>query len=123
MARRKAAGISERIMSQDLWTSTDEVRRRLGLTDKTAQEVDFDAKEVPEKLRDLVPLARVLGVGDDIIRDEIVAAANPQALRQVKQQVSSLDNELEAWLTSPEATRRGPTKAHVAFTNLRLIAS
>jgi hypothetical protein len=102
--------------------TTAEVRRRYGLRGIEANEVDLDEGEVPVSLRHLIPLARVWGIGDDVLRDDMAREADPMALLDLKRQVDEVDGEFDAWLTSPQALATGPTPAYVAFSNLREVA-
>lgn len=102
--------------------SADQVRRRYRLTGVRAQEVDFDERDVPKSLRHLIPLARVWGIGDDVLREDLQDAADPTALRELKALVTAANDDLDEWLTSPKAISSGPSKAYLAFTNLRMVA-
>jgi hypothetical protein len=103
-------------------STTGEVRRLYKQQGVWAQRVEFDEADVPESLRCLIPLARVWGIGDDVLRDDLRRRADPQQLRALKKAVVELDDELDAWLTSPAELAAGPTAAYLAFTNLRLVA-
>lgn len=60
--------------------------------------------EVPEALRDLIPLARKYGIGDEARRDEIMRAATPAELAELEQKVLPRAQEIADWLdTFPEA--------------------
>jgi hypothetical protein len=50
-----------------------EMRRRYGLTAENRPTIRLDPVAVPPALRRLVPLAEQFGVGDDLIRADIVA--------------------------------------------------
>lgn len=102
--------------------SVAQVRRRYRLEGVRAQDVEFDESEVPSALKHLIPLARVWGVGDDVLRDDMRRAADPDALKELKRAVADVDDDFDAWLASPEALAKGPTPAYVAFTNLRIVA-
>ena len=67
-------------------------------------------------------MARVWGVGDDVLRDDMRRRADPEELRALKKAVVVLDDELDEWLTSPEALASEPSAAYLAFTNLRIVA-
>jgi hypothetical protein len=97
-----------------------ELRRRYGLTAENRPTIQLDPREVPKDLRHLIPLTEYWGVGDDLIRDDIVDKADPQAKQALVAPVAKHDNALDAWLTSPEALRLGPTPAYVAFTCMRM---
>src|SRR5262249_29618267 len=93
-----------------------------GLEGIQAEEVKFDEDDVPAALRHLIPLAKVWGIGDDVLRDDLRRAADPEALMELKRSVAEVDDDFDAWLTSPEALAEGPTPAYLAFTNLRMVA-
>lgn len=60
-------------------------------------------EEVPESLRDLIPLARKFGVGDDADRDYILKAASPSELADLEKKVSPRQQEISDWIgTFPE---------------------
>jgi hypothetical protein len=102
--------------------SVAQVRQLYRLWGIRAEEAEFDAADVPDSLRHLIPLARVWGVGDDVLRDDMRRAADPEALRELKRAVLEVEDELDVWLTSPEELASGPSPAYLAFTNLRTVA-
>lgn len=57
-------------------------------------------QEVPESLRDLIPLARKFGVGDDAERGDILRAATPAELDGLEQRVQPRQQEIADWLDS-----------------------
>jgi hypothetical protein len=70
-------------------------------------------EEVPESLRDLIPLARKFGVGDDADRDEIMESASPNELAELEKKVMPRQQEISDWLdTFPEG---GMTDTAVFF--------
>ena len=101
--------------------TVSKVRERYRLAGIRAEPVDFDERHVPASLKHLIPLARVFGIGDDVLRDDLVAAADPSARQELKQLLRAADNDLNEWLTSP-AELANPTAAYLAFTNLRMAA-
>ncbi|MBO0836354.1 MAG: hypothetical protein J2P28_12735 [Actinobacteria bacterium] len=102
--------------------STAQVRRRYRLVGVQAEEVEFDEGAVPASVKHLIPLARVWGIADDVLRDDMRQAADPEALKELKRAVAEVDDDLDEWLTSPDALSNGPTPAYLAFTNLRMVA-
>jgi hypothetical protein len=103
--------------------TTAELLRRYRAAGIAAQPVDFDEAEVPVAVRHLIPLAHIWGEGDDVLREQMENAAPREQLVHLKRAVSAVDDDLDAWLTSPEALgRAGPTAAYLAFTNLRMVA-
>ena len=103
--------------------SGEEIRHRYRMWGITAQEVEFDESDVPERLRPLIPRAREWGIGDDVLREDKLHAADPEVVRELKRVVQEYDRDLEAWFLSPEATAYpGPSDAYIAFSNLRIAA-
>ena len=59
--------------------------------------------EVPNSLRDLVPLARKYGIGDDADRGDIMDAASLEELSELEEKVSPRQQQISDWLdTFPE---------------------
>ena len=98
-----------------------ELRRRYRLLGVVAEEAEFDEGEVPVALKHLIPLARVWGIGDDLLREDMREAADPEALKELKRAVRAVEDELDKWLLSPQALAK-MSKAYVAFTNLVMVA-
>ncbi len=101
--------------------TVEEVRRRYRLHGVKAEPVDFDEGDVPDSLRHLIPLARIWGIGDDVLREDMVEAADSSALNELKSAVTASKQDLRNWLSSPVALAK-PTPAYLAFTNLRMVA-
>jgi hypothetical protein len=99
-----------------------ELRRRYREMGIRAQPVDFDERDVPPSLKHLIPLARIWGISDDLLRDDLRRATDPAVLKELKALVYAADDDLDAWLTSPKELSRGPSGAYLAFTNLRMVA-
>lgn len=55
-------------------------------------------EEVPESLRDLIPLARKFGIGDDADRDDIMGAASMEELSELVNKVVPRQQEISDWL-------------------------
>lgn len=71
---------------------------------KPASPPQLIAEEVPESLRDLIPLARKYGIGDEAKREEITRAASPAELAELEEQVIPRAQEIADWLdTFPES--------------------
>lgn len=100
----------------------EEVLRRYRDGELLLSPVEFDEGEVPVALRHLIPLAKIWGVGDDVVRDHMRHTADPESLRELRRAVLEVDDAFDAWLASDDALALGPTPAYVAFTNLRMVA-
>jgi len=101
--------------------TVEEIRHRYRLAGIKAEPVNFDESEVPDSLKYLIPLARVWGVGDDVLREDMVEAADPAALKELKRAVYAVDAELTEWLMSPAALAV-ISPAYLAFSSLRMVA-
>ena len=55
-------------------------------------------EEVPEALRDLIPLARKFGIGDDADRGDIMKAASPEELVELEKKVLPRQQAIADWL-------------------------
>jgi hypothetical protein len=60
----------------------------------------FDESKIPPNLRDLIPLAKKWGVGDDWIRSELVRRASVGELRELLEKVPPRAEEIHAYLES-----------------------
>jgi hypothetical protein len=101
--------------------TVEEVRRRYKVDGVKAAPAEFDEAEVPDSVKHLIPLAKVWGIGDDLLRDAMARAADPDALRELKIAVLAVDDELERWLLSREALAT-ISPAYLAVTNLVMVA-
>jgi len=99
-----------------------ELRKRYRDMGIKPEPIDFDERDVPASLNHLIPLARIYGISDDLLRDDVVRAADPATLRKVKALVNAASDDLNDWLTSPKELSSGPSDAYVAFTNLTMVA-
>jgi hypothetical protein len=88
-----------------------EWRHRYGLTAENRPTIKLDPEAVPKDLWHLIPLAEYWGVSDDLIRDDIVRRADPEARQALIAAVSTHEDALEAWLASAEAISHAPTRA------------
>lgn len=99
-----------------------EMRKQYGLIAENRQSLALDCSNVPAPLRGLIPLAEEFGIGDDLIRHDLVAKCDPSILADMRNAVFAHDDELDAWLAGPAAN--GPTFSaeYIAFTCLRMAA-
>jgi len=83
--------------------------------------VVLNRENVPETLRDLLPLAEQYGINDEVIRKRLVDRGSAAELKTVCAAVQAVDSALDAWLSDPEAPNN-PSVEYVAFSSLRLFA-
>jgi hypothetical protein len=69
--------------------SVEELRRKYELVSANRPVIHLNPKNVPEKLRRLVPLAELWGVGDDLIRDDFARSAPRAAIDELKRGVQA----------------------------------
>jgi len=74
------------------------MKRKYGLTAENRPEIHIDPKSVPESLRDLIPVAEKWGIGDDIIRCDVVDRATEEERREFQDAVRGRMDEVTAWL-------------------------
>ncbi len=60
----------------------------------------LNEEEVPESLRDLIPLARRFGISDDGERDDVMLAASAEELSALETSVMPRQQEIADWLDS-----------------------
>ena len=99
-----------------------EMRAKYGLTTENRPTIRLDPAKVPVALRALVPLAEQFGIGDDLIRQDVVANMPPSVVEAMRQVVEAHAVAFDEWLAGPEAD--GPTFSdeYIAFSNLRMAA-
>jgi hypothetical protein len=64
----------------------------------------IDPLEVPEHLRDLIPMAERWGIGDDVLRQEIWDEATPEEKEDLKAGLQGRTKEISDWLDELERT-------------------
>jgi hypothetical protein len=62
--------------------------------------VRLDRNNVPDDLRDLVPLAEKWGIGDDVERSEFQAAASAEEKAQLSAALKGRNQRITQWLDS-----------------------
>jgi len=99
-----------------------EMRAKYGLSAENRPIIRLDPSAVPPALRKLLPLAEQFGVGDDLIRADIVAKTPSAELSAMRQVVLAHDDAFDEWLAGPEANGPGFTPEYIAFSCLRMAA-
>ena len=77
-----------------------DMKEKYGLTAENRPAIIIDPSEVPENLRDLIPMAEFWGVGDDIIRDDIEEKASDQQKQEFRTKLAGRTKDVNAWLDS-----------------------
>jgi hypothetical protein len=60
----------------------------------------FNPAQVPDDLRDLAPLAQKWGIGDDLLRNELIDSASPAELQALRDAVLPKMDRITQWLDS-----------------------
>ena len=66
-----------------------EMRAKYGLTAENRPAIRLDSTKVPVALRFLIPLAERFGIGDDLIRADVVTKALPSEIEAMRQAVNA----------------------------------
>jgi len=78
----------------------NELQRQYGLYAENRPTIRLDPRKVPTELRDLVPLAEIWGIGDDIIRFDFVEKASEVEMRALMTGLEGRTQAVQAWLGS-----------------------
>lgn len=63
-------------------------------------EIDIAIENVPENLRDLIPMAEKWGIGDDVIRNDFEEKTTESEKEEFKSKLKGRTAEVTAWLDS-----------------------
>ncbi|MBP7866269.1 MAG: hypothetical protein KA419_09990, partial [Acidobacteria bacterium] len=121
---RKWSSKEVREMSGDRYEllSVEQMRQKYGLVVENRQHIQLDPEKVPEGLRHLIPYAELWGVGDDIIRDDMVKRASPEIVEDLRRVIEIHEDLLDKWLAGPEAESSQPSVEYLAFSAMRMAA-
>jgi len=76
----------------------DEMQKKYDLYAENRENIEIDPENVPPGLRDLIPLAEKWGLGDDIIRGDVMAKATDDEKNTFKETLRGRTDEVTAWL-------------------------
>jgi hypothetical protein len=99
-----------------------EMRAKYGLTAENRPIIKLNAAKIPVELRHLLALAEQFGIGDDLIRADVVAKTLPGELQTMRQAVEAHADAFDEWLAGPEANVPELSDEYIAFTCLRMAA-
>lgn len=77
-----------------------ELQRKYGRTAESRPDIEIDPANVPESLRDLIPMAEKWGIGDDVIRSDFEAKATQAEKDEFRNLVRGRTAAVTAWLDS-----------------------
>jgi hypothetical protein len=99
-----------------------EMRAKYGLTAENRPIIRLDLAKVPVALRHLIPLAEQFGIGDDLIREDVVAKTPPLEVEAMRRAVEAHADAFDEWLAGPEAEGPKFSDEYIAFSCLRMAA-
>lgn len=102
--------------------SVAELRRRFYPTNEMPPLLSLRSENVPQSLRELIPLAERWGISDDILRQDACRNAPPAELQYLKAVIDHFDDALDDWLAGPEAALPIQSAEYLAFSNMRMAA-
>jgi hypothetical protein len=86
----------------------------------TTPRTNFESRDVPKEVEELIPYAIFWGISDDLMRERVLKDT-PQILRvNLKWAIAKFDDQLDNWLAGPEAQNASPTGAYIAFSAMRM---
>jgi hypothetical protein len=77
-----------------------DMKDKYGLIAENRPTITIDPSQVPQNLRDLVPMAEFWGVGDDIIRADIEEKASDEQKQELRAKLAGRATDVNAWLNS-----------------------
>lgn len=105
----------------EVGTSQD-LQQKYGLSAENRPGIHLDPAKVPARFHYLIPLAEKYGIGDDIIRDDVIASTPAHELAELEQVTAVYDALLEDWLAGPEAYSAEISDEYAAFSCLSMAA-
>jgi hypothetical protein len=78
----------------------NEMQKKYGLYVERYKPPKLDPDQVPEALRDLLPLAAKWGIGDDIIRSDLQSKVGMDEQRELQEALKGRSAAITRWLDS-----------------------
>jgi hypothetical protein len=95
-----ACADSDNGQQPDAIRSATELQEEYGLYCEDYKPEEIDAAQVPEHLRDLIPMAQKWGIGDDIIRSDCEDKSTEKERTEFQKVLRGRTEEVESWLDS-----------------------
>jgi len=80
--------------------STSDIQKHFGLYAENRPILRLDPVQIPTDLRHLVPLAEKWGIGDDIIRNDLIDKSSSVERRELHDSLYAPFEKIAEWLTS-----------------------
>jgi hypothetical protein len=102
--------------------TASEMQAKYGLSAEHRPTISLDPTKIPVALRHLIALAEQFGIGDDLIRADVLAKIPPAEVKAMRQLVAAHTDAFDEWLAGPES--KGPhfSAEYIAFSCLRMAA-
>jgi hypothetical protein len=78
--------------------TADEMKNKYNLTIENYKSPNLDPNQVPDDLRDLLPIAKKWGIGDDIIRDDMRQKSSTAEKRELINKLEGKTKRINNWL-------------------------
>lgn len=98
------------------------LRAKYSLTAESRPVILLDPTKVPIILHALIPLAERFGIGDDLIRADVVEKSSIEEIASMRAAVDQYADAFDEWLAGPEAKGPQYSQEYVAFSCLRMAA-
>lgn len=108
--RRRAWGIRIQV-EEDQFARFIKSEREFCEEERERVMAEFNSKQVPDPLRELVPLAQQFGVGDDPCRAYFVNKTSKQNRKRILQEVEPYLDAIEHWVKTFDAGSLPPEAA------------
>ena len=84
----------------ELIAPAGELKEMYGATAENRPVIEIDPSQVPEDLRDLIPMAEMWGIGDDVIRSDFEEKASEEEKERFKEALTGRTTRITEWLDS-----------------------
>jgi hypothetical protein len=80
--------------------TASELKEKYNLTAENRPSINIPPENVPENLRDLIPMAEKWGIGDDVIRDDFEEKTTDEEKEEFKGKLKGRTADINTWLDS-----------------------
>ena len=98
----------------------DEMKAKYDLTAERYKPPQLNPKQIPQHLRDLLPMVVKWGIGDDIIRDDLQQKASEDEKQELRDSLYGRGQAIKEWLDSFGSNPMPPEAAAFMYMMLGL---
>lgn len=73
--------------------------------ERASSRVAIAQEDVPEHLRDLIPIAEYWGIGDDSIRHDLLSTTTPEQINALRTELAGRTGQINSWLDSFDGSK------------------